>query len=218
MAFDLAWDFRNTAGYVTDPAYAVFCAHNTAYPHTFTNGNGDSINGGWATAPGGSSDHSATVDARLAGINYRANDGGAGATFQVDLSSGSNPGAGTYQVDLAIGDIAGQDDWHFFQLLDNATVLIDGTNGGSGYNLTGGTYKDATLATVTASTTWTGTPATKTFASTTVNLVIGVGNHANFTRLSHFRLTLQGGAAAPTFRRNLSMLGTRSGTRQLMRP
>src|SRR3990167_669806 len=103
MAFDLGWDLRGNLGYRTDPAFGVFLAYTDAYPTTYTNGNGDSINAGWTGSMTAGLDRSKTNDARLGGINY----GSSPTQFRVDLASGSNPGAGDYAIDLAAGDAQG---------------------------------------------------------------------------------------------------------------
>lgn len=186
MAFDMGFDFRATAGFVTDPAYGVPVLAE-AFPHTYTAGNGNSINAGWSVAPGGSQDRTNTNDARIAGDNF-TNNVGVPSVFTVDLSSGSNPGAGTYTIDLAMGDSqAGR--VGDFKVKDNTTVLIDGTNGGSGFTTNTGHFIDATLTDVAASVTWTGTAVSKTFSSTTAHLENGTLNNSLFTLMAHFRLT-----------------------------
>lgn len=197
VTFDLAWNYRATLGYVTDPSYACFNDGNSAdYPHTYTNGDGYSINAGWTVAPNfGSVDRDATNDPRLAGlVDLWMGGGAASANFRVDLSSGSAPGAASYTVDLALGD-ANTSKLNYFKLFDNATTKIDGTNGGSGFATAGDHYIDATLADVGATTTWTGATAAVSFASTTVNLTLNpdLAEPANHTALAHFRLTLQAG-------------------------
>jgi hypothetical protein len=189
MAFDLAWNFRNTLGFRTDAATDVFANSAQGYPTTYTNGNGYSLNAGWT--PGGSSSYndSATNDVRIAGQVYR-NNTGVSSTWQVDLASGSAPGAGTYAVDLAFGaTYAGP--VNDFKLFDSTTLLIDGTNGGAGYATAGGHYRDATLTDIAATTTWTGTTVNKTFATTTAKLTISIDTLSSYTAIDHFRLTLQ---------------------------
>ena len=194
MPFDMGFNFRQTSGFVTDQAYGVPVLAE-AYPHTYTNTNGDSINAGWVSnAPTPFNDASGN-DPRLAGVNYRANNGGVNPNyFLVDLSSGSAPGAGAYSVDLAVG-MASASQTVEFSVYDNTTVLIDGTNGGSGFTTGGaGHFIDATLADVTASTTWTGTPSSQTFATTSAQIGICPVSIGGFTTLAHFRLTLAGAA------------------------
>src|SRR5271166_2003837 len=108
------FDFRNTATFVTDPPGDTHVLRSTAYP---TKGNG--VTFGWAnTYFVGGRDRSASLDPRLAGINYANN--GSPATFYVDL-----PSAGTYSLALALGDAGYQSCWVQCQVqfLDGSTVL-----------------------------------------------------------------------------------------------
>lgn len=189
MTFDLAWGFRGTAGYVTDPSYQVPAVGET-YPHTYTAANGYSINAGLSAAQN-ILNRSATNDPRIAGINYGDNNNPGSIDFTVALGSGSAPGAGTYTVDIAMGDPGGAQHQDF-KLLDTSTTLIDGTNGGSGYSTATGHFIDASLADVAATTSWTGTTASKTFATTTAILSIGIDACGGTFTVSHFRLTLAG--------------------------
>ncbi|HJT92445.1 MAG TPA: hypothetical protein VJ777_10935 [Mycobacterium sp.] len=194
MAFDIGFNFRQTAVFVTDPAYGVPVL-GEAFPHTYTNVNGYSVNGGWDTSIS-IYDNNAANDPRIAGSNYNGSVGNNGVVkqFKVDLSSGSAPGAGTYDVDVAMGE-TGFADIQDFKILDTSTVLIDGTNGGAGYVTGSGHFIDATLANIVASTTWTGTKATKTFATTLAAVGIGYDNVGGLSIVAHFRLTLQDSGA-----------------------
>jgi uncharacterized membrane protein len=125
------FDFRATAGFVTDPGGATYVLASTSYPTT-TNG----VTFGWTnTALVQSRDRSTSIDPRLAGINYAAN--GSPATFYVDL-----PSAGTYNVSLAMGDAGYPQCWTQCQVqfLDGGTVLATVTGGPSGL----GYFYDAT--------------------------------------------------------------------------
>jgi hypothetical protein len=188
MPFDMGFDFRGTSGLVTDPAYGVFVDVAHAFPHTFTNANGYSINAGWTVQPG-ADDVSASNDPRIAG-EHRSS---VTATFQWDLGSGSAPGAGPYTIDLAAGSGAighTQDS----KLFDNTTLLIDLTNGGAGIPTATGHYLDATVTDIAATTTWTGTPVQKTFATTTGKFTLAVDNPGISSDLAHLRLTpVEGG-------------------------
>ena len=191
MAFDLGFNFRGTAEFVTDPSFGVPVLAE-AYPNTYTAANGYSINAGWTTAMS-AANRDATNDARIAGINY-----GSTQIFQVDLSSGSAPGAGTYTIDIAAGDAA-SDNEASYKLFDTTTVLIDGTNGGVGVT-TGAADKYQSAVPneiITATTTWTGTTAVKAFATTTATLQL-FDISSGTPVMAHFRLTLQGGGAATT--------------------
>lgn len=190
MAFDMGFNFRSTA--VTGQSYAVAVLATHAYPTGYTNVDGFSVNAGWTSAPL-AVDRASGNDARIAGINYKTHATGGPRTFQVDLSSGSAPGAGNYLVDIAMGD-AGAAQLQDFKLLDTSTVLIDGTNGGAGFATLSGHYRDATLTDIAATTTWTGTQVAKTFATTLAKLTINFDDIVNFVdadTVAHFRLTLQ---------------------------
>ena len=204
MAFDMGFDYRATSTFVTDPAYGVPTL-GEAYPHTYTNGNGDSINAGWTAGNLGQQNMASSNDARIAGDNYSA--ALTEEDFQVDLGSGSNPGAGDYSIDIAVGQPTNPTQ-NQFAILDNATTLI--TTSGT-ISVAANHFVDATLTDVTATTTWTGTPVTKTFATTTcivkINLAGAVNNNG---MLSHFRLTRQGATATATPPKMLMLLGVGS--------
>jgi hypothetical protein len=190
MPFDMGFDFRGTLAWVTDPAYGVWASSDGSgvpqYPHTFTNANGQSINAGCEGAGLAPEDLNAAWDPRIAGNAYQQNTG-VEARFRVDLGSGSAPGSGVYSIDLAMGHVAAaiQD----FAVYDDATPLIDGTNGGAGLATAASHWRDATLTDVAATTTWTGTPATKTFATLMVIVKFSMHNIGDYSTIGHFRLT-----------------------------
>jgi hypothetical protein len=200
-AFDMGFNARATPGFVSDQPYAVPLL-GEVFPHTYTNANGDSINGGYdgGGLSGGVFDRLNTNDPRIAGINYEPNGAGLSRSLVVDLSSGSAPGAGTYTIDLAVGDqaFAHPEDCIVY---DNVTALITilATTGGGGH------FFDATTADVTASGTWTGTTVSKSFASTTAKVTLdATSSGSDFTTLAHFRLTKAGG---PPPQRSLTGVG-----------
>lgn len=195
MAFDMGFDFRGTAPFVTDPTYGVPVL-GEAYPHTYTASNGNSINAGFdSTAHTTPANRTGTNDPRIAGAVFVGNFISFNTNFQVDLSSGSAPGAGTYTVDLAFGD-SGAARTHEFKLLDTSTVLIDGTNGGSGIATLTGHFVDATLSDVAATTTWTGATVSKTFATTLAKLGVAYTDLGDNSTYAHFRMTLQAAGAS----------------------
>ena len=114
------FDFRNTAKFVTDPPGDNYVLSTTAYP---TQENG--ITFGWVrTSLVQARDRSASIDPRLAGINYVNN--GSPATFYVNL-----PSAGTYNLSLAMGDDGYEQCYTQCQVqfLDGNTVLATVTEG-----------------------------------------------------------------------------------------
>src|SRR5271165_6677610 len=132
------FDFRSTAGYVTDPSGNSHVLATTAYP---TKSNG--VTFGWAkTSPVTGRDRNASLDPRLAGVNFANN--GSPATFYVDL-----PSAGTYSLSLALGDAGYQACWVQCQVqfLDGNTVLATvtggATNQGYFYDATGKNWSAA---------------------------------------------------------------------------
>jgi len=108
------FDFRNTAGFVTDPPGATYVLSSTLYPTT-----GVLTTYGWYYLSTVSAiDRSTTVDPRLAGINYAEN--GNPASFYVNL-----PSAGTYNLSLAMGDEGYTQCWTQceVQFLDGSRVV-----------------------------------------------------------------------------------------------
>jgi hypothetical protein len=193
MAFDMGFDFRQTAGYVTDNGNWGVPQLDEIYPHTYTNGDGQSINAGWTIQCDGFGNDSNTVDARIAG---RCNSSALQApNFKIDLSSGSAPGAGTYTMDLAIGR-ATSTTTAIFQVKDDTSVVLQVAAPGTSLGVNH--FLDATLTDVTGSGTWAGTPITQAFSSTTVNVVLNQSVDTFNVSLAHFRLTLQAGGAPYT--------------------
>ena len=118
------FDFRNTSTFVTDPPGDTYVLPTTGYP---TKGSG--VTYGWVnTALVYGRDRNATLDPRLAGVNFASN--GSPATFYVDL-----PSLGTYNLSLALGDAGFQSCWVQCQIqfLDGSTVLA--TVAGGSINL-----------------------------------------------------------------------------------
>jgi hypothetical protein len=115
-----AFDFRNTATFVTDPPGATYVLPSTSYPSTF-----NGVKFGWVkTSLVQGRDRNALLDPRLAGINFASN--GSPATFYVDL-----PSPGIYELSLAMGD-AGWQECSVqcqIQFLDGSTVLATVTGG-----------------------------------------------------------------------------------------
>lgn len=193
MTWTMGFDFRTTAGLVTDPADCV-CVAGEAYPHLYTNSNGDSVNAGWsASVLTYDSGNYAGNDPRVIGGNYHGNDSSS-VYFQVDLSSGNCPGAGDYLINLAMGlfDFGQKQS---FKLMDNATMLLDGTNGGSGYATAQYRFIDATLATAVNGPPYGGTPALFTFSSTTLKLIMSIDTLSDNSTAAHLHLDFQGAAA-----------------------
>lgn len=199
MAFDMGFNFRGSAGYVTDPSYCA-PALGEAYPHTYTNADGKSINAGWDGGALSTADRRSTADPRVGGINY--NTSGL-ASFRVDLSSGSAPGAGTYLVDFAFGDWGFGHAFSVMRVKDDTTIVIGnftGTNTSQSYFNPTGAQSGGLVDTDD----WDDftTPQSVAFASTTARCEMQTSGDA--ATLAHFRLTLQeavggGGVGDPFF-------------------
>ena len=193
MAFDFAWDFRNTLPFVTDPLFATFAQNPGAepFPHVYTNGNGLTVTAGYVLGTGdfGDADRSNTVDPRIAGVYFNNNSSGS-SLFKIDLASGSAPGPGIYTIDLAFGDALNATS-PSFTILDTAAIVIDGRNGGPGFSLAPGHFIDATLSDVAGAATWNGVTVTKSFSTPIVNISMNPDAlPSGITLIAHFRLTL----------------------------
>ncbi len=159
------FNFRATAGYVSDPSNTTHVLATTAYP-TKVGG----VTFGWLSVQRvASRDRSTQVDPRLAGVDYANN--GAPATFEVDL-----PAAGTYNLSLAMGDDGYGQCWTQCQVqfLDGSTVLAT-VSGGS---LPAGSFYDARTKTWTAAA-WPGSNLTQQVTLTGTKLTVVVGSSVN---------------------------------------
>jgi hypothetical protein len=108
------FDFRATQDFVADPAGDNFAlGGSTLYP-TARNG----VTFGWTSAVASSRDRSATVDQRLAGINFVTGNVAPGV-FQIDL-----PGPGTYKISLAMGDAGSAQYDNKIEFKDGSTSLF----------------------------------------------------------------------------------------------
>src|SRR5208283_18664 len=177
------FDFRNTKSFVSDPSGSTAVLATTAYPTT-VNG----VTFGWAnTSLVGARDRIATLDPRLAGINYANNV--APATFYVDL-----PSAGTYNLALAMGD-AGYAQCYAVcqvQFLDGSTVLATVTEGST--NL--GYFWDAKGNNWSAAN-WPGSNLSQqvTLVGTRLTVVVGTNSYANtVTPIAYLGVTQVSGA------------------------
>lgn len=114
-AFNAGFDFRATAGYVTDVAPNTYVLASDTYP---TSRGGFTF--GWESTTGlDSRDRSTGVDSRLAGINFKPNSDTVTDTFRVDL-----PLAGTYNIRLALGDGTTSAQTNYVVVKDTSTALI----------------------------------------------------------------------------------------------
>jgi hypothetical protein len=158
-------NFRGTSGYVADGADETYVLGTDTTPTTRTTAKGNSITFYWSpVAWAAGVDRDAGIDVRLAGMNYKANNGYQPALVITGLTTG------TYTVRVALGDAGSSQDYQYAQLQDGTTPLftIDKTA------TAGLTFWDATGVIRTAAA-WSGANAsqTVTLTTTTARLVIG---------------------------------------------
>ncbi len=167
MGYDIGINFRGTSTYVTDGANETYCLAD-AYP---TTRGGATF--GWLSAVF-AADRNATVDRRLAGINFN----GAGPeTFQLDL-----PAAGNVTIYLGLGDAAASHTGVTAVFKDNSTtmftvgpVFVDGIT--AVWDATGTNYTMAN---------WPASEVGRAVVMTTTTLKITFTADANWT-VTHVR-------------------------------
>ncbi len=159
---NMCFDFRATAGYVTDPAGCTYSVGD-AYPQ-----NRGGATFGWTGTAPSSANLSTSVDSRLAGINFV--NAGSSATFEVNL-----PAPGTYYVGVAMGSATSAEGNQFVSINDNGAYSMSSSSGstaGSFYDLTGHEYTASNFFTNEAL-------VPLRFSSTTFKLTIGGNGMAN---------------------------------------
>lgn len=186
MSFDFGFDFRQSAGFVTDPANCtyVLALGSDLYPQT-RNG----ITFGWLVSPdGGAFDRSTGVDARLAGCAQSNNNDTTNA-LQVDL-----PATGLWTVDLALGD-QGAGTGPFTALLKDNTTLLKTWQLAA---IVANHYWDASEVERTSDANWAANHVTQNYTFATTTLILQIGkNQSGSTNLAHLRLTQSGGVPPP---------------------
>lgn len=115
-ALSIGFDFRATAGYVTDPANTQFVSDSPSYNGSNSCTGNQTVICGWEGSVNGARDRNAAIDARLAGIVFIDNNSGR-TCFRVDL-----PAAGTYSIRVALGD-AGNGQTNQLLIQDASSVL-----------------------------------------------------------------------------------------------
>lgn len=162
MSFTKGFNFRSTAGFVSDAADDTYVFVTDAYPVT-RNG----VTFGWTVTPSEDRDRNSSIDARLAGIVFVTPSNQ--AIFRVDL-----PSAGNYAVRLAIGDASfanGVNDT--VVVIDDSTYVIALTSMTPGAE----EFYDATNVKRTSAADWVSNNASSTqpFASTILNVALNPG-------------------------------------------
>jgi uncharacterized membrane protein len=183
------FDFRNTQSFVVDPPGANSVLPKDLYPTTTELGTY-----GWQSSKAaGASDRSASVDPRLAGINYQPN--GSPGTFYVDL-----PSSGTYNLSLAMGDAGFATCWSQCQIqfMDGNRVVATLAKGpiaaGNFYDANGNSWPAAAWPA-------NNVPLQVTMTGTELAAVVGTSNNTgDVTPIAY--LGVQQVSTAPTFALN----------------
>lgn len=209
MSFNQKYNFRDTVGFVTDGAGALW-GGKSAYPQTHPV---DGNSYGWArTSDLDYRDRNNGSDVRLAGFAFMQ-DNVATNQFIVQL-----PAPGTYKIRIALGDFNYAKLNQCYRIYDNTTLLHTGTY----LDATAGSHWfDATDVERTSPTDWVtnNVEATYTFATTTFKIdigdpaALGVGD---ITALSHLQIVdvpaaFPGGGRVAADEQNISSWRERAG-------
>lgn len=178
------FNFRDTAGYVTDGTneedVSVAKGGGTAsYPYSETI-DGDTFNVGWVSGMGNFRDRNASNDRRLAGVNFATNgtDSDANRAFIIVV-----PSAGYYEISLALGDDSADD--QYWKIFDDATLIETFGPVATGANQ----WCDANGTLHTSSANWAANNTTRLYYLTTsLKIRIGHGATGVATRLAHLAI------------------------------
>jgi hypothetical protein len=194
---DYGFNFRATAGYVTDGANeSAVLGINNNYPNSYGNG----LTAGWEQSQTDSArDRDSGVDRRLAGLNAPLGVTPVTVTFRIDL-----PSTGTYDIELAAGDAVFSGDADL-ELRDNTTVFatISGALGG------GGRFFDAQGTLHTSAAAWVSSqaPVQRTFTSTILRIALNPNADATRGQICHIGITAVGGGSNPVAKIFQSIIG-----------
>ncbi len=178
MSADFGFDFRNTSGFVTDPANCTWAITADTYPQTRI---GTTF--GYTNGPlGGNSDNSASVDSRLAGVAIDTNVSGSPSIWRVDL-----PHSGAWLTDVALGNQVSGESNLYLEIRDGATPLLTLDKAAA---ISANQYWDASGVLRTSDTDWVNnhTLVQVTFTGTVANVAFGK-NQAARTTIAHVRFT-----------------------------
>ncbi len=183
MSASEGFNFRESLGYVTDPADTQF-TKNDAYPKT-ANG----VTFGWDSTVLTLRNRSTGVDARLAGMNEKSNNG-TQRTFRVDLDN-----TGNHDISLALGQAVFNITDGYCQFKDNTTVISTVDDVG---NTTGNEdFIDAVGTIHTSAANWVSNHVKKShnFASTILRAIIAQPSAQNGnTVIAHLNIEEVAGA------------------------
>lgn len=181
---EIGIDFRDSAGYVTDPANHTYCLGDAdTYP---VSRGGASF--GWVSGDGDSGRDRDTSIPRLAGSNSSSNDGSPGV-FKLDLTT-----SGTKIVCVALGDMTVDVRcYQYAEILDDTTskFTIDSNGDCSSTPTAAGHFIDTTATDFAAASFFAGqTCQTVTFATTTLVLKLGTpGVDSGNSTIAHMSVT-----------------------------
>ncbi len=176
MTWDKGFDFRDSSGYVTDPANCTYVLMDT-YPTTR-----NSVTFGWTAATIGAvntRDRDATYP-RIAGIHFTNT---SLMNFQIDL-----PAPGNYAISLGLGDWASSKFVGKFTLKDDTTTLLTIDHSSATNGLYDATDTDLTGANWNTSQ----TPVVYTFATSTLKFALETGGHT-LGSIAHLFISQQAG-------------------------
>ena len=179
-AADDCFNFRATAGYVTDAA-DTSPVLGEIYPNSYSNG----LTGGWDAAID-TRDRSTTVP-RLAGGNQQIATTTL-RTFRVDL-----PATGTYTIRLGMGDATQGDVRNRYLIQDNTTTLFEVTDSGT---IAADSFFNANDTAATAAnwvTNYTSSGKNYVFASTIFKFQIAAFNGLTRGSIAHLCISSSGG-------------------------
>lgn len=181
---EIGIDFRDSAGYVTDPANHTYCLGDAdTYPVTR-----GGATFGWVSSDGDSGRDRDTSIPRLAGSNSNANDGAPGE-FKLDLTS-----SGTKTVCIALGDMTSDARcYQYAEILDNTTskFTVDVNGDCASTPTAAGHFVDSTGTDFAAASFFAGQVCqTVTFATTTMVVKLGTpGADSGNSTIAHLSVT-----------------------------
>lgn len=183
MSYDIGFNFRETSGFVTDPASTTYSL-SEAYPTTR-----GSVTFGFGTTDllTFCRDRNSGIDARLAGLVQVNSASVSDQTFRIDV-----PASGLVAVSMAFGDATFGSD-SSWQILDSdgTTVLASQT----GQTTAGGEWRDATGVLRTSASDWTTNNAAVNVTLSGTIFYLKLIATAGVTKISHLRLYQSGGGA-----------------------
>lgn len=178
MTWDKGWNFRGSAGYVTDGTDETYVIASDTSPQTRIGATFQ-----LDIAPGGAIDYNSGIDRRLAGWHEQGSGSGT-STLIVTL-----PAAGSWLIRLAVGCNGFTNDANIIVKDDTSTLFSIAHN-----NINADTFYDATDVARTSAALWVANNAsrTETFATTTFKL-LNIATNNRSAVIAHLFLSQVGG-------------------------